>query len=224
MLQNSKNASTTATHFSYAADTGISFWLCRRTDFSQRRAQYYVFFVSNISTCHMLMKIFFSRCQSPTDMTLWLIDIQYFPCFPRQGWIHLGQALCYVLMYRALTDSKLLCGLTHCRIVIYNVFGYFYGSFFYIAFQRKSPAILVFTLYAEDLLLWKTLFFFCYICIIFPANTSTILPPAHMLFSWYYFCWCFTYNPFTISYVHYFSRYTVKIHIFYLITISMLPI
>lgn len=45
-------------------------------------------------------------------------------------------------MYRTLTDSKLLCGLTHCRIVIYNVFGYFYGSFFYIAFQRKSPAIL----------------------------------------------------------------------------------
>ena len=99
------------------------------------------------------MKIFFSRCQSPTDMTLRLIDIQHFPCFPRQGRIHLGQTFCYVFMYRALADSKLLCGLTHCRIVIYNVFGYFYGSFFYIAFQRKSPALLVFTLYAEDFLL-----------------------------------------------------------------------
>lgn len=40
-----KNASIPTTHFSYAADTGISFCCSRRTDFSQRRAQYYVFLI-----------------------------------------------------------------------------------------------------------------------------------------------------------------------------------
>lgn len=79
-------------------------------------------------------------------------------------------------MYRALTDSKLLCGLTHCRIVIYNVFGYFYGSFFYIAFQRKSPAILVFTLYAEDLLLCMAFLSHLYSILNNPFSLRILLP------------------------------------------------
>ena len=53
-------------------------------------------------------------------------------------------------MHRALTDSKMLRRLPHGGVVIDNISGDFHGSFLNITFQTKSPALLVFTLYARD--------------------------------------------------------------------------
>lgn len=57
---------------------------------------------------------------------------------------------CYNYMYRTLADSKMFRCLTHRRIIINNISGYFHSSFLNIGFHKKSPAILVFTLYAGE--------------------------------------------------------------------------
>ncbi len=57
---------------------------------------------------------------------------------------------CYNYMYRTLADSKMFRCLTHRRIIINNISGYFHSSFLNIGFHKKSPAILVFTLYAGN--------------------------------------------------------------------------
>ena len=42
-------------------------------------------------------------------------------------------------MYRALRDTERFCGLPHCGIVVDDIVGYPYSSFFNIVFQRKTP-------------------------------------------------------------------------------------
>lgn len=52
-------------------------------------------------------------------------------------------------MYRTLANPKLFCSLSHRCIVLNNIFGDIHRSLLYIAFHKITPAILVFTLYAE---------------------------------------------------------------------------
>lgn len=54
-------------------------------------------------------------------------------------------------MYRTLANPKMFRRLTHRRIIINNISGYFHSSFLNIGFHKNSPAILVFTLYAGEL-------------------------------------------------------------------------
>ena len=69
---------------------------------------------------------------------------------------YLSTALyCYNHMYRTLADSKMFRCLTHRRIIINNISGYFHSSFLNIGFHKKSPAILVFTLYAGNFCSWQ---------------------------------------------------------------------
>ena len=91
----------------------------------------------DISTSHMLMKIFFSRCQSPTDMTLRLIDIKNFPCLLGKRRIHLHKALGDVFMYRTLANPKMFRSLTHSGVIVNNISGNLHGSFFNITFQKN---------------------------------------------------------------------------------------
>lgn len=58
---------------------------------------------------------------------------------------------CYNYMYRTLANPKMFRRLTHRRIIINNISGYFHSSFLNIGFHKNSPAILVFTLYAGEL-------------------------------------------------------------------------
>ena len=51
-------------------------------------------------------------------------------------------------MYRTLADPEMLCRLPHGRVIVNNISGNLHGSFLNITFQKNSPAILVFTLYA----------------------------------------------------------------------------
>lgn len=55
-------------------------------------------------------------------------------------------------MYRTLTNSKLIRRLSNRSIVLNNIFGYLHSSFLNIAFQKNSPEILIFTLYAAKFL------------------------------------------------------------------------
>ena len=46
---------------------------------------------------------------------------------------------CYIRMYRALADAESLRGLPHRGVVVDDIVGYSYSSFFNIVFQRKTP-------------------------------------------------------------------------------------
>ena len=87
----------------------------------------------------VLVQILLSGSQSAADMTLGFIHIQYLPRLLRQRRIHLGQPLRHVLMYRALTNAEGLGSLPHRGVVVDDIVGYPYSSFFNIVFQRKTP-------------------------------------------------------------------------------------
>ena len=87
----------------------------------------------------MLVQIFLSGSQSATDVPLGFIDIQHLPRLLRQCWIHLRQPLRYILMYRAFADAEGLRCLPHRGVVVDDIVGYPYSSFFNIVFQRKTP-------------------------------------------------------------------------------------
>ena len=102
---------------------------------------------------NMLMQVFFFCRQPSPNMALRFIDIQNFSGIFSKARVDLGKALCDIFMYRTLTNPKLSCRLAHCRVVIDNIFGYLNSSFLNITFQKISPAILVFTLYAGERLI-----------------------------------------------------------------------
>ena len=53
-------------------------------------------------------------------------------------------------MYRTLADAEFLRGLTHGRVVFNDIICDIYNPLLNIAFHKKSPAILIVTLYAGD--------------------------------------------------------------------------
>ncbi len=55
---------------------------------------------------------------------------------------------CYNHMYRTLADPEMFCRLPHGRVIVNDISGNLHSSFLNITFQTKSPAILIFTLYA----------------------------------------------------------------------------
>ena len=88
---------------------------------------------------HIPVQILLS-CSLPTpNVTLRLIHVQYFPGLRCQCRIDLGQTVCHILMYSTLTDTKFFGSLAHGGIVVNNVFGNLYRSFFDILFQGNSP-------------------------------------------------------------------------------------
>ena len=87
----------------------------------------------------VLVQILLSGSQSAADMTLGFIHIQYLPRLLCQRRIHLGQPLRHVLMYRAFANAEGLGSLPHRGVVVDDIVGYPYSSFFNIVFQRKTP-------------------------------------------------------------------------------------
>ena len=85
------------------------------------------------------MQILLSGSQSAADVALGFIHIQYLSRLLRQRRIHLDQAFCYILMYRAFADAEGLRGLPHRGVMVDDIVGYPYSSFFNIVFQRKTP-------------------------------------------------------------------------------------
>ena len=96
----------------------------------------------------MLMKILLSRSHPAPDMPLRFIHIQHLPRFPGQGGIDLEEPLSDILMYRTLTDPKLLRCLSYRRTIFYDIIRNLHGSFLNIIFQKNPPANIVFTMYA----------------------------------------------------------------------------
>ena len=87
----------------------------------------------------MLVQILLSGSQSAADMPLRFIDIQHLPRLLRQRRIHLHQPLRHILVHRAFADAERLHCLTNCGVVVDDIVGYPYSSFFNIVFQRKTP-------------------------------------------------------------------------------------
>ena len=97
---------------------------------------------------HMLMQILL-LCRHPAaDVPLGLVDVQHLARLRRERRVDLRKTLGDVLMYRTLADPEMFCRLPHGRIIVNDISGNLHGSFLNITFQTKSPAILVFTLYA----------------------------------------------------------------------------
>ena len=85
------------------------------------------------------MQILLSGSQSAADMTLGFVHIQHLPRLLRQRRIHLHQPLRHVLVHCAFADAEGLRGLPHRGVVVDDIVGYPYSSFFNIVFQRKTP-------------------------------------------------------------------------------------
>lgn len=98
----------------------------------------------------MLMQIFFFGRHAATDMALGFVHVQDFSRLCGKCRVDLDNALCYILMYRALADSEFLCCLAHSGVVLDNIICDIYNPLLNIAFHKKSPAILIVTLYAGD--------------------------------------------------------------------------
>ena len=97
------------------------------------------------------MKILLSRSHPSPDMPLRLVHIQDFARLSRQCGVDLEEPFGNILMYRTLTDPKLLCRLSHSSTIFYNIICNLHGSLFNIIFQKNPPANIVFTMYAERL-------------------------------------------------------------------------
>lgn len=98
---------------------------------------------------HMLMQILL-LCRHPaSDMPFGLVDVQHLARLRRERRVDLRKALGDVLMYRTLADPEMFCRLPHGRVIVNDISGNLHGSFLNITFQTKTPAILVFTLYAR---------------------------------------------------------------------------
>lgn len=96
----------------------------------------------------MLMKVLLSCSHPSSDMPLRLIHVQHLPCLPGKRRVNLEEPLGNILMYRTLTDPKLLRCLPHRRAVFYNIICNLHGSLLNIIFQKNPPANIVFTMYA----------------------------------------------------------------------------
>jgi hypothetical protein len=64
-------------------------------------------------------------------------------------------------MYRTLANAEFLRGLTHGRIVFNDIICDIYNPLLNIAFHKKSPAILIVTLYARDSFICLSNFLVC---------------------------------------------------------------
>ena len=67
------------------------------------------------------MQIFLSRSHPAPDMPLRLVRIQHLAGFTGKGRIDLEEPFGDILMYRTLTDPKLLRRLPHSRVIFYNI-------------------------------------------------------------------------------------------------------
>lgn len=98
-----------------------------------------VFCKTQIFLSAMLMQIFFSGRQAAPDMSFGFVHIKHLPGLSCKARIDMQKAVCYILMYRTLTDSKFLRCLPHCRIVFNDIIRYIYRSFFDIILQGFPP-------------------------------------------------------------------------------------
>ena len=96
----------------------------------------------------MPMQILLPGRHPSPDVPLLLVHVKNRPRLHRQGRVQLGKPLGNVFMYRTLADPELLRRLPHRRLRFNNVGRNLYRPLFNIIFQGKTPANIVFTMYA----------------------------------------------------------------------------
>ncbi len=79
------------------------------------------------------------RGHAAADMALGLIHIQNHPGPGRKGWIDILQTVRDIFMYRRFAYPKFLRRLPYRGIVVYDVIGDGYRTFFDIFLQNESP-------------------------------------------------------------------------------------
>lgn len=97
------------------------------------------------------MEVFLPGRHPAPDVPLLLVHVKNRPRLHRQGGVQLGKALGNVFMYRTLADPELLRRLPHRRLRFNNVGRNLHRPLFNIIFQGKTPANIVFTMYAGGL-------------------------------------------------------------------------
>ena len=109
------------------------------------------FFLPIHKSLSMQLKILFLCCHSAADMPLGLVKIQHFPCLRRQHRIDMYKAVRHIFMYGAFTYPEFPGGLPHRCFLLNDIPCYFHRTFLDIILQGLPPAMLVFTIYAEDI-------------------------------------------------------------------------
>ena len=94
-------------------------------------------FVSLLSKMQILLP---GRHSSP-DMTLLFVDVQHIPDRPCHGRVDLLKAIGTILMYRRLTDPKLLRRLPHRSFCFYDIARNFYCTLLNIILHDKIPCV-----------------------------------------------------------------------------------
>lgn len=123
---------------------------------ANKQKQLYVFltvcfcFRISCSVSSVLVQILLSGSHSSPDMAFLLIDIQHYPCLTGKGGIKLHKTLCHVFMYRTLAYPELLCCLPNRCLCLNNIGRDLHCPLFNILFQGKTPANIVFTMYAGE--------------------------------------------------------------------------
>ena len=97
------------------------------------------------------MEVFLPGRHPAPDVPLLLVHVKNRPRLHRQGGVQLGKAFGNVFMYRTLADPELLRRLPHRRLRFNNVGRNLHRPLFNIIFQGKTPANIVFTMYAGGL-------------------------------------------------------------------------
>lgn len=84
--------------------------------------------------------VFFFGCQAAPYMALGFVNVQDHPGPGCQGRIDVLQSVRHIFMYRRFGYPKLLRGLPHGRMIVYDVVGDRNRAFFNIFLQENPPA------------------------------------------------------------------------------------
>ena len=118
-----------------------------------------------------VMCIFFLCCHTTSQMSLTLIHRQYLLHSFRQLCINCWKSflICQILVHCGLANSKCLCRLSHCCLILDYVLSHLYGSLFNISFQKNIPCI--FCLY----ILCKGYLFILFYFVIYSVGKMSLL-------------------------------------------------
>ena len=86
-----------------------------------------------------LVQIFFTGGEAAADVALGFVGVQNVSGFRGQRWVDLEKTFCYVFVYRRFRYSKPARRLPHRCLILYDIIGDFYCSFFDIISHKRNP-------------------------------------------------------------------------------------